>query len=244
MGTFASRIGNAVSSRFGRVRESELRNELMAAGMYTTTPGTLLGYRVLSAVGLGGLMALAGASSSHPAIYVLLTVLAAGAGWMLPLVIVRRRAATRLNEIDRELPDLIDLLVVTVEAGLGFSGSLRVAAREISGPLGNELRLTLQEQTMGLAINEALVNLLRRADTPAMRSFVRSVTQGETLGVSIGQIMRNLALEMRRRRRQAAEERAQKAPVKLLFPLIFFIFPTLFIVLLLPALYQVKDAFS
>ena len=88
---------------------------------------------------------------------------------------------------------------------------------------------------MGLATNEALANMLARADTPGMRSFVRSVIQGETLGVSIGQIMRNLAVEMRKRRRAIAEERAQKAPIKILFPLVFLIFPAMFVILLAPA---------
>ena len=88
---------------------------------------------------------------------------------------------------------------------------------------------------MGLSSTEALKNLLGRADTPGIRSFVRSVTQGETLGVSIGQIMRNLAGEMRKRRKAAAEEKAQKAPIKMLFPLIFLIFPAMFVVLLIPA---------
>jgi tight adherence protein C len=113
-----------------------------------------------------------------------------------------------------------------------------MAAKRLRGPLGDELRLTLQEQNMGLSIGEALHNTMLRADTPAMRSFVRSVTQGERLGVSIGQIMRDLAGEMRRRRKQSAEERAQKAPIKILFPLVFLIFPAMFIVLLGPALIQ------
>lgn len=239
-----TRIGTAVARRIGRVSEPEMRAELMAAGMYGTTPATLLGYRVMSAVGLGAFTVVAGLASEQRGLFVGLTAVAVAAGWMLPLVSVRRRAARRQEEIDRELPDLIDLLVVTIEAGLGFSGSLRVAAREFDGPLGDELRLTLQEQAMGLAVNDALANLLRRSDTPAMRSFVRSVVQGETLGVSIGTIMRNLAVEMRKRRRQRAEERAQKAPVKILFPLVLFIFPTLFIVLLVPALFQLADAFS
>ena len=90
---------------------------------------------------------------------------------------------------------------------------------------------------MGLATGEALRNMLVRAETPAMRSFVRAILQGEQLGVSIGQIMRNLAAEMRLRRRQKAEERAQKAPVKILFPLIFLIFPAMFIILLAPAVF-------
>ena len=239
----AGRIGSAVAERFGRVREAETRKELMAAGMYSTSPGTLLGYRVLAAAGAGaGLVALT-AASDRKVLFTLLTVAAVAAGWLLPLGYVRRRAEKRQDKIDRELPELIDLLVVTVEAGLSFAASLRFAARELEGPLATELRLTLQEQSMGLALNEALVKMLERVDTPAMRSFVRSVVQGETLGVSTGTIMRNLGMEMRNRRRQAAEERAHKAPVKLLFPLVFLIFPAIFIVVLGPAMYKIDELF-
>jgi tight adherence protein C len=156
---------------------------------------------------------------------------------------VQSRAKRRQNEIDYQLPELIDLLVVTVEAGIGFTGSLRIASDRLSGPLGEELRLTLQEQAMGLTTNEALANMLERAETPGLRSFIRSVLQGETLGVSIGQILRNVALEMRKRRRSIAEERAQKAPIKILFPLIFLIFPPMFVILLAPAVYSFLDAF-
>jgi tight adherence protein C len=163
---------------------------------------------------------------------------------MLPLVIVRRKARLRLVQVDRGLPDLVDLLVVTVEAGLGFSGSLRVAADQFTGPLGDELRLTLQEHAMGLSMSDALVHLLGRVDTPSMRSFVRAVIQGESLGVSTGTIMRNVAVDMRKRRRADAEERSRKAPVKLIFPLVFLIFPSMFIVLLLPAVFSVQHIFS
>ena len=95
---------------------------------------------------------------------------------------------------------------------------------------------------MGLSTTEALSNMLERCETPSMRSFVRSILQGETLGVSIGQIMRNLSTEMRKRRRAAAEERAQKAPLKLLFPLVFLIFPAMFVVLLAPAVLSFIDS--
>ena len=114
----------------------------------------------------------------------------------------------------------------------------------MEGALGDELSLTLQEQRMGLSIQEALMSMLARVDTPSMRSFVRSVVQGETLGVSIGQIMRDLAQEMRRRRRATAQERAQKAPIKILFPLVLLIFPSMFVVLLGPALLLFLKAFS
>ena len=96
---------------------------------------------------------------------------------------------------------------------------------------------------MGLSTEEALRNMLARCDTPSMRSFVRSMMQGETLGVSIGQIMRNLALEMRSAAPGGAEERAQKAPIKMLFPLIFLIFPAMFLVLLAPAMIEFLKAF-
>ena len=96
---------------------------------------------------------------------------------------------------------------------------------------------------MGLTTNEALANMLERVETPGMRSFIRSILQGETLGVSIGQILRNVALEMRKRRRALAEERAQKAPIKILFPLIFMIFPAIFVIILAPAVYALLDAF-
>jgi tight adherence protein C len=235
----ATRVGGLFVHRFGRVRESELRAELMAAGMYGVSPGTLLGYRILAAVMIPAIILVLGSGSGLAIVLALVTI---GLGWMLPLTIVRRRARMRIDRIDRALPDLVDLLVVTVEAGLGFSGSLRVAVDQFVGPLSDEVRLTLQEQAMGLAMSDALVHLLHRVDTPSMRSFVRSVIQGESLGVSTGTIMRNIAVDMRKRRRKSAEERAQKAPIKLLFPLVFLIFPTMFIVLLLPAVFSLESA--
>ena len=147
-----------------------------------------------------------------------------------------------MEKIDKQMPDMIDLLVVTIEAGLGILASMRVASESMADPLGQELRLTLQEQRMGLSVGQAIESLGRRADAPNMRIFVRAITQGERLGVSIGTTMRNLSLEMRKRRRAMAEERAQKMPIKMLFPLIFFIFPALFIVILTPMIIGIVDA--
>ena len=158
---------------------------------------------------------------------------------MLPTYIVDSRGRKRREQIERALPDLIDLLVVTLEAGLSFAQSLRLAATKIKEPLASEVRLTLQEQNMGLTLVEALENLLGRMNTPGIRMFARSIAQGETMGVSTGQIMRNLAVEMRKRQRAYAEERAQKAPVKVLFPILLLIMPSLFIVLLLPVMINI-----
>jgi tight adherence protein C len=219
--------------------------ELTSAGFYRISPEALHGYRALAAILLPVLLLLeALGSGAGMAIAILLAVFAAAACWVLFGAVVRRRSESRLSEVDRELPELIDVLIATIEAGLGFAGSLRVVAGRFKGPLGNELRLAMQEQRMGLSTNQALGHILERSDTPAMRSFVRAVVQGETLGVSIGTMMRNLALEMRTRRRQAAQERVQKAPLKMLFPLIFLIFPSMLIVLLYPAIHQLLAGFS
>ena len=237
-----TRIGDAVTSRFGGLDNESIRRELVGAGLYHVTPRKFAGYRAILLVALPALVLWALASAGLPTIIVILAAaLAVVVGWRAPLMIVQSRAKRRKMDIDLQLPELIDLLVVTVEAGVSFSESISIASGRISGALGQELRLTMQEQTMGLALNEALQNLLLRAETPGLRSFIRSVLQGETLGVSIGQILRNVALEMRKRRRALAEERAQKAPIKILFPLVFMIFPAIFVIILAPAIYAIMD---
>ncbi|MDX6549096.1 MAG: tight adherence protein [Gaiellales bacterium] len=238
-------VGQAVAARLGGMREAKIRQELMAAGLYTMTPKRFIGYRAISAicVPVAGLWMVA--TFGLPPIFgVFVMLLALFAGWSTPSVILRRRMDRRFEAVEMELPELIDLLVVTVESGLGFNGALHVASTRIQGPLGDELRLALQEQTMGLSTEEALRNMLDRCETPSMRAFVRSVLQGETLGVSIGQILRGLADEMRKRRKAMAEEKAQRAPIKILFPLIFLIFPAMFIVLLGPAIFSMGSAFG
>lgn len=239
----AGRIGSVVAPRIRNFSEVDVRNRLMGAGFYGTQATTFLGYRVLSATCLPlavFMLSLTGGIAGPLA--VLIIAMSAPAGWFAPALFVQGRGQRRLAEVEAGLPELIDLLVLMVEAGLGFTGAIRIASGQLPGPLGDELRLTLQEQNMGLSMNEALSNMLNRCDTPSMRSFVRSVLQGERLGVSIGAILRNLAVEMRKRRRQAAEERAQKAPIKMLFPLVFLIFPAIFIVLLYPAVSSLSSS--
>ena len=245
LGGLVDRAADSVGERFvGRLgKGDEVRRALVAAGMYRITATKFLGYRILATIGLPLVWLWFVTTTSKSGLVGFVGTVACGAlGWVLPLRIVKDRANRRMGEIDYELPELIDLLVVTVEAGLGFVGALQMSADRLVGPLGEELRLTLQEQNMGLSINEALANTMARCDTPSMRSFVRSIVQGETLGVSIGQILRDLATEMRRRRKANAEERAQKAPIKILFPLVFLIFPAMFVVLLGPALMQFLHA--
>jgi tight adherence protein C len=240
-----TRLGGFVAARFGGLDSESVRRELVGAGLYTISPRKFAGYRAISVIVVPAIVTWSLVTASLPvAIVFVAAALSVAAGWRVPLWIVQSRGRRRKLEIDLQLPELIDLLVVTIEAGVGFNESLRIAADRIGGALGEELRLTMQEQTMGLALNEALQNLLLRAETPGLRSFIRSVLQGETLGVSIGQILRNVALEMRKRRRALAEERAQKAPIKILFPLVFMIFPAIFVIILAPAIYSIMDTLN
>lgn len=229
----ATRLGGLFSGRLTTISEKAIGEQLMAAGMYTVSPRTIIGYRILATSVLPVLAFLL--VGIHGLLDIVIIGLALFMGWVLPLTYVQRKARMRIETIDRALPDLIDLLTVMIEAGLSFPQAMRMSAGQFDPPLGDELRLTLQEQTMGLSIDEALGHMAGRADTPAMKSFVRAMSQGERMGISLGQIMRNLAHEMRARRRSRAEERAQKTPVLMLFPLVFLIFPAIFIVLMTPA---------
>ncbi|HST32983.1 MAG TPA: type II secretion system F family protein [Solirubrobacteraceae bacterium] len=210
---------------------------LRAAGVYSLSSDAFHGYRVIGSVLLPTVILLPSiASGSIGFLRVVQVIVIFALAWLGPAILVRTRAQRRMDDIDRALPELIDVLIATMEAGLGFAGSLQMVAERFSGVLGKELRLTLQEQRLGLTTDQALANLLERCDTPSMRAFVRAVMQGESLGVSIATMMRNLATETRKRRRQNAHAQIQKAPVKMLFPLVFLIFPALMIVLLYPAI--------
>ncbi len=240
--SLAGRLGDVAARRLGRFGEDEVRQKLISAGMYGTTPRKLLGYQVILSIFLALLALWAIPVLGGSGILVVLGAVGGAAlGWFLPNVYVDRRKRQRLETVNRQLPDMIDLLVVTIEAGLGILASMRVASETLRDPLGQELRLTLQEQRMGLSVGEAIESLGRRVDAQNMRMFVRSLTQGEKLGVSIGTTMRNLASEMRKRRKAMVEEAAQKIPIKMLFPLGFLIFPAIFIVLLVPPFIRIAD---
>jgi tight adherence protein C len=241
----AGRLGDWVARRSDRFSEDKIREKLISAGMYTTTPRKVLGYQVLCAIAFSLVVLwLIPAMGGSIVFAVVLAVAAGVGGWFAPTYYIELKRRKRMELIDKQMPDMIDLLVVTIEAGLGILASMRVGSESMSDPLGQELRLTLQEQRMGLSVGQAIESLGRRADCDNMRIFVRSITQGERLGVSIGTTMRNLSVEMRKRRRAKAEEKAQKMPIKMLFPLIFFIFPALFIVILTPMVISIAKAFS
>jgi tight adherence protein C len=222
------------------------RAELSAAGIYSVAPDVVEGYRLLAGGAAAGLALFYGLvlSGGMSPIVAVLGLAGAGVGWYVPTVVIRRRGRERLAEIDRQLPDLIDLLVASVEAGLGVSAAMSLLSDRFEGPLGEELRLVLHQQRLGTSSAAALTALGERVSTPSTRAFTRTLVRAEAMGGSVGPVLRNLAGDARRRRRQEAKERAAKTPIKLLFPLILLIFPALFVVLLYPAAYTIMQTFG
>jgi tight adherence protein C len=212
--------------------------------MYEASVASFVGMRILAASAGPALLFLFSLTGGLDLRLLFGTALMTVMGWYMPYVRMQRRARLRIERIDREVPELVDLLVTTVEGGVGFAAGLQLASRSIEGPLGQELRLALREQSLGLTPEEALRNLSLRVDSPATRAFTQALVQGESLGVSIGTILRDLAVDMRKRRRQSAEERAQKTPTKILFPLIGLILPAMFIVSLGPVMMEALTFFK
>ena len=157
-------------------------------------------------------------------------------GYYLPEWILRSKSGARQKAMQRALPDALDLLSITVEAGLGFDAAVARVARQAGGPLGEEFHRVLQEMQIGKTRADALRDLADRTSIPELKSFVLAMVQADIFGISIAKVLAVQAREMRIKRRQRAEEQAQKVPVKIVFPLILCIFPSLFIVLLGPAM--------
>ncbi len=167
------------------------------------------------------------------------TLVAAGlgayVGYYIPEWVLRSKSGKRQHQIQRALPDALDLLSITVEAGLGFDAAMARVARQAGGPLGEEMHRVLQEMQIGKTRGDALRDLGDRTNVPELKGFVLAMIQADIFGISIAKVLQVQAREMRIKRRQRAEEQAQKVPVKIVFPLILCIFPSLFIVLLGPA---------
>lgn len=242
-GPFAA-LGGLARDRMAPEKVAAVQRELLAAGDYETSVERILAQRVAAAIVIPPLFFYAGLISAGLPAGLGLGLIGAYVGYAAPRVGLQRAARMRLEEVDKAMPELVDLLVVAVESGMGLAASMRVASARIDGPLGDELRLVLQEQGLGVNLPEALRHLLERCDTPAVRSFVTTIVQGERLGASIGTMMRALAVDMRKRRRAQAEEQAHKTPIKILFPLVLFIFPSLFLVLLGPAALSILEGFG
>jgi len=204
----------------------------------------VLAYKVI-ALALGGLLGagLALALGGSPVQIVTAGVLAAALGYFVPNLAVAHMADARADRLRRELPDALDLLTISVEAGLAFDAALEQVARNTTGPLAGEFFRVLQEMHIGLGRAEAFKGMGERTNVPELRQFVTSMVQADTFGIPIAQVLRVQAKEMRTRRSQLAEERAQKVPVKILFPLIFCVMPALFVVIVGPAAVDIARTF-
>lgn len=162
---------------------------------------------------------------------------------MGPDSILNRRVEERKYEIKRKLPDVLDLLVISVEAGLGFEQALDRTVGSVPGPLTQEFARMLGEVRAGASRAQAMRAMEKRTDVPELRSFVLAILQADTFGVSIGRVLRAQADEMRIKRRQMAQEKAQKAPVKMMIPMVFCVFPALFVVVIGPAIINIMESF-
>jgi tight adherence protein C len=172
---------------------------------------------------------------------VVLTPLLGFVGYYLPEWILRSRSGKRQKSIQRALPDALDLMSITVEAGLGFDAALERVSREMGGPLGEELYRVVQEMRLGKGRGEALRDLASRTTVEELKSFVLAMVQAEIFGISVSKVLHVQARELRTKRRQRAEEAAQKLPVKIVFPLILCIFPALLTILLGPAAISIYE---
>lgn len=187
-------------------------------------------FSVIAGLLLGAIFVAGGSANG-----LLYGILVAVIGYELPDLSLRNIANKRQGLIQRALPDTLDLLTVTVEAGLGFDAAVSQVTANTEGPLARELQRYLQEKQIGLSSREALESLARRTTVDELKSFTSALLQADKIGISIGPVLRELTSEMRIKRRQRAQEKAQQVPVKILIPLILFIFPVFMIVILGPA---------
>jgi len=223
-----------------------IRRKLTLAGMFS--PETLDRFLAIRVVSLAlipvwaflAFVVLPLGSGSRLAIFVLLLL----ASILGPDAVINRRVAERQHEIQVRLPDILDLLTISVEAGLGFEQALDRTVAAVPGPLSDEFARMLGEVRAGASRADAMRAMDERIDVSEVRSFVLAILQADTFGVSIGRVLRSQADEMRIKRRQLAQEQAMKAPVKMLFPMVFCIFPALFVVVIGPAVINISKNFK
>jgi tight adherence protein C len=219
--------------------------KLLSAGMgRTLSPTTYLAAKGLLGTGgffVGGAMTAFTGKGVGGALAI--SVAFALAGFFVPDAWVTMKARGRKDRVRAELPDALDLLAVSVEAGLSFDGAISKLTEHMHGPLAQEFSLTLGEMRIGESRSEALKKMSQRVDTPEIAAFTRAIIQADQLGISLGRILKVQAADTRNRRQAAAEERAMKAPIKMLFPTVVFIFPAMFVVILGPAFLNLSKLF-
>jgi tight adherence protein C len=217
--------------------------KLLVAGLgRTMTPTTFLAFKGGAGIGGAVLGLMLGLSVGPFGTLAFAAIFAVG-GFMAPDFVVSSSARRRKERVRADLPDALDLLAVSVEAGLGFDGAVAKLTDHLEGPLADEFELTLNEMRIGTSRQDALKRMAERVPAPELVSFVRALVQADQLGISLGRILRVQAADTRNRRQAAAEEKAMKAPIKMLFPTVLFIFPAMFLVILGPAFLNILEIF-
>jgi tight adherence protein C len=242
----AGGVTGMVSRLTPRAYIESIHKKIVTAGLAGTlraeefVVGQVAATGILTALAVGWVV-LTG-PATRMAVLALLLLPAVGA--LAPPSWLARKVDERKNSIRRDLPDMLDLLAISVEAGLGFEGALAIVTQHFNSPLATEFSLTLKEMELGLPRKEAFQNLKRRTEVPELSNFVLALLQADALGIPVGRVLRTQAVEMRAKRRQWAREKAAKLPVKILFPLMLFIFPAIMIVILGPAASEIKKIFQ
>ncbi|MGZ6314649.1 MAG: type II secretion system F family protein, partial [Candidatus Limnocylindrales bacterium] len=204
-----------------------------------------MGVKILVAIAVGVLMfLLLGVLSGNVAGGLFLGMVGFGIGYMLPEFWLGRKIKARQKVILIMIPDTLDLLTISVRAGLGFDAALAKVVEKLPGPLSDEFRRALAEVRVGKARRDALRDMVPRTDVAPLSAFIGAIVQAEQLGVSISKVLQIQSEQLRIERRQRAEEQAAKAPIKMLFPLVGCIFPSLFIVILGPAIISIVKTFT
>lgn len=224
---------------------AEIRRKIICAGSPAgLDPDRFVALKVIGALSIVVWIPLVPLGGFDGLMRIMVTGLLWGVGFCGPDVYLSRKTEERQHEIAVKLPDVLDMLVISVEAGLGLEQAIDRTVRTVPGALSDEFGRMLADTRVGSTRAEALRALDERTQVPELRSFILAMLQADTFGVSVGRILRAQAEEMRVRRRQRAQEKAMKAPVKMLFPLIFCIFPSLFVVIIGPGALNIVRTLS
>lgn len=241
---FFASIARFAKGLTGSGAADKTQRKLELAGLHDTgwTVERMLVIRVLSLL-IGAAVAFSILSGERDRNSILLAIIVFGIGYAAPTAWLDRKADERQGMIERQLPDIIDQLSVSVEAGLGFDAAMARSAEGRSGPLAEELTRVLQDLQVGVPRQDALERMVDRTDVPDLRQFVVSIRQSTKHGLPIARILNVQSQELRDKRRSRVEEKAASLPVKIVFPLVFCILPSLFVVVLGPAALNISDNF-
>jgi tight adherence protein C len=240
---FVAKVARIMLRINPRTTTEAVTTRMMAAGMRRSSPTGFIAAKGILAVG-GFFLGLAVGAATAPKYVLMLALFFGLLGFIAPTMYLSMRVRRRQAAVAADLPDALDLLAVSVEAGLGFDGAVQKLTEHMDGPLIEEFELALGEIRIGEGRSEALKKMSERSASPEMASFIRAIIQADQLGISLGRILKVQAGDTRLKRQLLAEEKAMKAPIKMLFPTVAFIFPAMFLVVLGPAFLNLSKFFN